>query len=373
MALPPAETGCYEAARAAALAGLPPALVTRWARRRVVVPSAARERERLWSWADLVALRLAWTRVAAGVDPGGAAEEVAAALDGFDLEAAAGDGRKARGGLVAVRRLLADTDGRLLAIEPAAAPPGAVDLLGAFASAAVPAVGASQPAPAPAPTPPPRPGPGRTPAQRLAEVTRPASPGKRRLDPAPRPAAARARLTGPGPDFSDLVAARRALGLPELPSTAGLGPPGAGQADGLGPRPPQRAPEPQPAPRQPVRQPAPTGPFGTSHTGTEPRPVVGPFGPSHTGTEPRAVLGPDLLCPRPALRIVPGKVGGEPHLAGTRLTTRSVAALARRGLDPGQIAGLFPDHAKGAIAEAIELERQLAAFVAEASDPGAER
>jgi uncharacterized protein (DUF433 family) len=335
MALPPAETGCYEAARAAALAGLPPALVTRWARRRVVVPSAARERERLWSWADLVALRLAWTRVAAGADPGGTAAEVAAALDGFDLEAAAGDGRKARGGLVAVRRLLADTDGRLLAIEPAAAPPGAVDLLGAFAPAAVPAVGASQPAPAPAPTPtpPPRPGPGRTPAQRLAEVTRPASPGKRRLDPAPRPAAARARLTGPGPDFSDLVAARRALGLPELPSTAGLGP-----------RPPQRAPEPRPTPRQPA-----------------------PAGPD------RPVVGPDLLCPRPALRIVPGKVGGEPHLAGTRLTTRSVAALARRGLDPGQIAGLFPDHAKGAIAEAIELERQLAAFVAGASDPDADR
>jgi uncharacterized protein (DUF433 family) len=363
MALPPAETGCYEAARAAALAGLPPALVTRWARRRVVVPSAARERERLWSWADLVALRLAWTRVAAGADPGGAAEEVAAALDGFDLESAAGDDRKARGGLVAVRRLLADTDGRLLAIEPAAAPPGAVDLLGAFAPIAVPAVGASQPAPAPAPTPtpPPRPGPGRTPAQRLAEVTRPASPGKRRLDPAPRPAAARARLTGPGPDFSDLVAARRALGLPELPSTAGLGPPGAGQPDGLGPRPPQRAPEPQPTRRQPARQPAPAGPDHSS------------IGPSHTGTEPRVVVGPDLLCPRPALRIVPGKLGGEPHLAGTRLTTRSVAALARRGLDPGQIAGLFPDHAKGAIAEAIELERQLAAFVAEASDPDAER
>lgn len=41
--------------------------------------------------------------------------------------------------------------------------------------------------------------------------------------------------------------------------------------------------------------------------------------------------GPDLRVPHPHLRIVPGRVAGEPHLAHSRLTTRVVAALADRG------------------------------------------
>ena len=46
--------------------------------------------------------------------------------------------------------------------------------------------------------------------------------------------------------------------------------------------------------------------------------------------------GPDLLRPRPHLRIVPSKVSGEPHIAGSRLTTPTIAALGERGLSgPG--------------------------------------
>jgi len=70
--------------------------------------------------------------------------------------------------------------------------------------------------------------------------------------------------------------------------------------------------------------------------------------------------GPDLLLPRAHLRIVPGKVAGEPHLAHTRTTSRSIAALADR-FDLDQIVAMYPDEDPVALAEAIDLERQLAA------------
>lgn len=69
--------------------------------------------------------------------------------------------------------------------------------------------------------------------------------------------------------------------------------------------------------------------------------------------------GPDLQQPRPHLRIVPGKVAGEPHLARSRLTTRTVAALSWRGFSPDQIAALYPDEDVSGLAEALDLERQL--------------
>jgi len=69
----------------------------------------------------------------------------------------------------------------------------------------------------------------------------------------------------------------------------------------------------------------------------------------------------DLRVPRPRLRIVPGKVAGEPHLVGSRLTTRTVAGLAVRGLSVAQIAVLYPHEEPEALAEAVELERSLAA------------
>ncbi len=69
--------------------------------------------------------------------------------------------------------------------------------------------------------------------------------------------------------------------------------------------------------------------------------------------------GPDLLRPRPHLRIVPSKVAGEPHVEHSRLTTQTIAALARRGYTAGQIAGLY-DEPEAVVDEAIDLEQQLA-------------
>lgn len=77
------------------------------------------------------------------------------------------------------------------------------------------------------------------------------------------------------------------------------------------------------------------------------------FGPFHTG--------PDLRVPRPRLRIVPGKVAGEPHLAHSRLITRDVAGLAARGFNLHEIGGLYPNEDPDALREAIDLEDELAA------------
>lgn len=71
--------------------------------------------------------------------------------------------------------------------------------------------------------------------------------------------------------------------------------------------------------------------------------------------------GADLRAPRRRLRIVPGKVAGEPHLVGSRLTTRTVAALVARGFSVERIAALYPHEDPEALAEAIELEHSLAA------------
>lgn len=70
-------------------------------------------------------------------------------------------------------------------------------------------------------------------------------------------------------------------------------------------------------------------------------------------------IGPDLRVPRPHLRIVPGKLGGAPHIEHTRIETEAIAALARRGISPSTIARLYPDAEPQAIGEAIELEQQL--------------
>ena len=50
--------GCYDARRTAALSGVPRSTVYDWARTGVVVPSISPEREKLWSYADLMALRI---------------------------------------------------------------------------------------------------------------------------------------------------------------------------------------------------------------------------------------------------------------------------------------------------------------------------
>lgn len=70
--------------------------------------------------------------------------------------------------------------------------------------------------------------------------------------------------------------------------------------------------------------------------------------------------GPDLVRPRPHLRIVPGKLSGEPHVERTRIATSSIASLHRRGYPDELIGELYPDVDATAIAEAIALEGQLA-------------
>lgn len=71
--------------------------------------------------------------------------------------------------------------------------------------------------------------------------------------------------------------------------------------------------------------------------------------------------GPDLRRPRENLRILPGKLGGEPHVEGTRISTAAVAALNRRGFSDGRIMELYPglQSRRSAIGEALELESQL--------------
>ena len=71
--------------------------------------------------------------------------------------------------------------------------------------------------------------------------------------------------------------------------------------------------------------------------------------------------GPDLIRPRSGLRIIPGKVSGEPHLVDSRITTRSVAALYKRVRDLDTVVALYPGVAPETIGQAIELEHALAA------------
>jgi uncharacterized protein (DUF433 family) len=70
--------------------------------------------------------------------------------------------------------------------------------------------------------------------------------------------------------------------------------------------------------------------------------------------------GPDLHHPRAQLRIVPGKLSGSPHIAGTRVETRAIAALVNDGYDTSQVAELYPYLSAEQIAQALDLERQLA-------------
>ena len=70
--------------------------------------------------------------------------------------------------------------------------------------------------------------------------------------------------------------------------------------------------------------------------------------------------GPDLIRPRPNLLIVPGKLGGSPHVEHTRLETRALSALSEDGLSLESIQELYPYLAVGQISQALDLEQQLA-------------
>ena len=69
--------------------------------------------------------------------------------------------------------------------------------------------------------------------------------------------------------------------------------------------------------------------------------------------------GPHLIRPRPTLRIVPGKVSGEPHLLDTRITTKTLYALYKRFGDVKAVSKLYPDQPGQAVAEGISLEKEL--------------
>ena len=68
---------------------------------------------------------------------------------------------------------------------------------------------------------------------------------------------------------------------------------------------------------------------------------------------------PNLVTPRPTLRIIPGKLSGEPHVENTRIPTIIVATAARRGFRADQIRELYPSLSQVNIHEALDLEDQL--------------
>jgi uncharacterized protein (DUF433 family) len=82
--------------------------------------------------------------------------------------------------------------------------------------------------------------------------------------------------------------------------------------------------------------------------------VIAPF------TTAEGSRGPDLHAPRPRLRIIPGKLGGSPHITHTRVESQALGALALSSLPDSKIYKLYPSLEHEAIDEAIDLERQLA-------------
>ncbi|MCC6132081.1 MAG: DUF433 domain-containing protein [Acidobacteria bacterium] len=70
-------------------------------------------------------------------------------------------------------------------------------------------------------------------------------------------------------------------------------------------------------------------------------------------------FGPNLSRPRDTIRIVPRKLSGSPHVAGTRIETTAIYALHRRGFPTEKIRALYPILSGQALSEAVELEDQL--------------
>ena len=69
--------------------------------------------------------------------------------------------------------------------------------------------------------------------------------------------------------------------------------------------------------------------------------------------------GPDLLEPRPLLRIIPGKLQGEPHLLDTRIASATIYTLHKGGYGTEQIMAMYPEAAPHALRQAIDLEQSL--------------
>lgn len=73
--------------------------------------------------------------------------------------------------------------------------------------------------------------------------------------------------------------------------------------------------------------------------------LVSPFG-----------SGPDLRRPSADLRIIPGKVSGEPHVEATRITSLNLYALHCSGYGTSDILRMYPDLTTAAIDQAVRLE-----------------
>ena len=76
--------------------------------------------------------------------------------------------------------------------------------------------------------------------------------------------------------------------------------------------------------------------------------LVGPYG-----------AAPDLLIPRQRLRIIPGKLSGEPHVQDTRITTAVLYRLDRLGYPESDILEMYPDIAPEELKQAVDLEQSL--------------
>lgn len=74
---------------------------------------------------------------------------------------------------------------------------------------------------------------------------------------------------------------------------------------------------------------------------------------------PYGAGGPDLLEPRSLLRIIPGKLHGEPHVLDTRIPSAALYALHESGYTDPQILEMYPDISPEALHQAIDLEQSL--------------
>jgi uncharacterized protein (DUF433 family) len=69
--------------------------------------------------------------------------------------------------------------------------------------------------------------------------------------------------------------------------------------------------------------------------------------------------GPDLVKPGRGLRIIPGKLHGEPHVENTRVTTATIYEWHKTGYSNDEIRALYPSLSESSVREAIDLEHRL--------------
>jgi uncharacterized protein (DUF433 family) len=73
----------------------------------------------------------------------------------------------------------------------------------------------------------------------------------------------------------------------------------------------------------------------------------------------RGLVGPHLFEPGPTLRIIPGKLSGEPHVVDTRIPTKMLSSLRARGMELDSIIELYPRLTRENVEDAVALEAQL--------------